>query len=236
MDSLHRDEIKCLEDKDLQLQYLLGGLNTSEKTSCDYNSFWDCDLRCSCNPIPNDERLEKIKDFKNKHNISNETLMRLVLSYLKGYLIKYNGEYGELILDLDKVLIGYNFNHSTIGKVVENDLKEKELLELFEKYGQVEGSSLNNFLKKYSLTKTDFMVLAKTSINYNFKIVRGLEIKDLPVDLINLLKEFGLYESHKYVEEYHKQIEETLKKERVSKEDSKIKIFNYKGRRKKEIM
>jgi len=239
MNSLHQDEIRELEDKDLQLQYLLGGLNTSEKTACGYNAFWNCDIRCSCNPIPNDDRLAKIKEFRNKHNISNETFMRLVLSYLKGSLVKYNGEYGELILDLDKVLRSYNFKHSTIGKVVENDLKEKELLELLVKYGQVEGSSLNNFLKRYSLTPTDFMVLAKTSINYNFKILRGFEIKDLPVDLKNVLEEFDLYQSWEYVKEYRKKIEEKLEKERlelerISKKENKPKILSlFKGFRKK---
>lgn len=71
--------------------------------------------------------------------------MRLVLSYLKGYIVKYNGEYGELILELDRVLMDYNFNHSDVGKVIANDLKDKELLELLKKYDQVEGTLLNDF-------------------------------------------------------------------------------------------
>lgn len=218
MSSLHQDEIKKLEDKDLQLQYLLGGLNSSEKTACQYNTFWGCDIRCSCTPIPNDDRLIKIKKFIEKHNIGNETFMRLVLSYLKGYIVKYNGEYGELILELDRVLMDYKFKHSEVGKVIENDLKEKELLELIENYGQVDGSLLNNFLKKYSLTPTDFMVLAKTSINYNFAVIRGFEIKDLPIDLREILREFDIYQSWEYVKEYRKQTEEKREQERIEAE------------------
>lgn len=218
MSSLHQDEIKKLEDKELQLQYLLGGLNTSEKTACQYNTFWGCDIRCSCTPIPNDERLTKIKNFIEKHNISNETFMRLVLSYLKGYIVKYNGEYGELILELDRVLMDYKFKHSEVGKVIENDLKEKELLELIEKYGQDEDSLLNKFLTKYSLTTTDFMVLAKTSINYNFAVVRGFDIKDLPIDLREILREFDIYQSWEYVKEYRKQTQEKIEQEKLEME------------------
>lgn len=215
MSSLHQDEIKKLEDKELQLRYLLGGLNSSEKTECKYNNFWGCDIRCSCTPIPNDDRLIKIKKFIEKHNISNETFMRLVLSYLKGYIVKYNSEYGELILELDRVLMDYKFKHSDVGKVIENDLKEKELLELIEKYRQVEGSLLNNFLKKYSLTPTDFMVLAKTSLNYNFTVIRGFKIKDLPIDLREILREFDIYQSWEYVKEYRKQTEEKREQEKL---------------------
>lgn len=52
------------------------------------------------------------------------------------------------------------------------------------------------------------MVLAKTSINYNYKVIRGYDVKDLPVDLQRILKEFDLYQSFAYVEEYRKQLEE----------------------------
>lgn len=207
VESLHQDEIRKLEDELSQLQYLLGGLNSNDKIVCKYNNFWSCDKECSCVPVPNDERLDKVVEYIKKHNISNETFMRLVLSYLQGYMVKYNGQYGELFLELDEVLADYKFNHSTVGRVAENNLKEKELIELLNKQGLIEGSLLNRFLKKYSLTETDFMVLAKTSINYNYNILRGFERKDLLLELKQILQEFDLYESFSYVILYRKRIE-----------------------------
>jgi len=212
---LSQDEIRRLEDKNLQLRYLLGGLNTQENIVCESNIFWLCDIRCKCYPVPEDERLTRVKDFINNHNISNETFMRYVLSYTKGYLLRYKGKYGELIEELDRVLMNYKFIHSTCGKgrILENELKEKELLELLDIYSEEKGSLINNFLSTYSLTKTDFMVLAKTRLNRRFQVLRGFKIKDLPADLYNILEKFDLFQSEEFIKEYHRQIEERRKQE-----------------------
>ena len=214
MKYLHQNEIRDLEDKDLQLLYLLGGLNSKEKTVCNANVFWGCDIRCSCSPVPDDERIIRVKEFIKKHNISNETFMRLTRTYLCGQFVKYKGEYGELILELDRVLMSYNFIHTPSDKIPAEDLKEKELIKLVEKYADVEGSKLNEFLNKYLLTKTDFIVLAKTSINYNYKILRGFKMSDLSLDLFNLLTEFDLYQSLDYVREQQKLAKEKLELEK----------------------
>ena len=42
-----------------------------------------------------DERFEKVKRFVDKHNISNDTFGRLLISYIKGYILKFNDEYGD---------------------------------------------------------------------------------------------------------------------------------------------
>lgn len=221
MDSLYQNEIRALEDKDLQLRYMLGGLNTDTKTVCGYNSFWSCDIRCSCTPVPNDDNFTYVKEFMQKHNIGNETFMRLTLSYLKGYLLYYKDEFSELFTELDTVLNRYKFKYASSGHINNNTLGEKELEKLIEQQGPISNSKLNQFLQKYNLSQHDFMTLAKTSLNYHFKVMRGFDVYDLPVDLHALLDENRMYNSWEYVKIYRKSLDD--KNYRI---DKKRKFFD----------
>ncbi len=216
---LHQYEIRKLENKALQLRYILGGLNTEEKEVCGWNSFWRCDISCSCLPVPEDERLLKIHQFISNHNISNETFLRLILTYLNGHFNSFKGDFGSLIPELYRAITDYHFVTSTYGSIIENDLKEKKLLKLVDKYSTTENSPLFAFLKTYSLNSTDFIILAKTSLNYNYAIGRGFEIKDLPVDLVNLLKLYNLKKSKKFVEKYREKFEKKILVKELKNED-----------------
>ena len=197
---LYQDDIIKLKDKDLQLRYILGGLYPHGGMNC--NRYWGCDIKCSTLPVLDDINLEMVKMFIKKHNISNGTFLRLARTYLSGAFNPYDGDYGNLIYELDNVLMRYNFVHTDSDKIPDNDLKEKELLKLIAKQSNVEGTKLNKFLRKYSLTNVDFMILAKTSINYQFKIARGFETTDLSNDLYSILDDNGMYQSYAFVLEY----------------------------------
>lgn len=44
-------------------------------------SYWLCDIDCSCKIVPVDERLENVKNFIKKHNITNAIFLRLSYNY-----------------------------------------------------------------------------------------------------------------------------------------------------------
>ena len=221
-DELYNDEIIKLKDKKLQLAYILGGIKTGDNNPyC--RRFWCCDIRCPCTSVENDERLEKVRSFIERHNISNETFLRLALTYLRGYIYPYKGDLGNLISELDNAILDYNFRHS--AKFQENALKEKKLIKLVERESEVEGTQLNNLLTKYSLTPVDFMVLAKTSLNYSYCVGHGFEIKDLPVDLKNLLREKGLHQSYEDVQKYQKKFNERMLSQNTSNEKKSISLI-----------
>lgn len=213
MKSLYQSEIIKLEDKDLQLRYILGGMVTSDKT-CNCGTYWSCDIRCSTTPVEEDEKFKKVKDFINRHNISNETFLRLALTYLRGNFHSFKGDFGTLIPELDRALLDYEFNHYN-GKTIENDLKEKELLELVDKVNGSNKTSVSAFLVKYSLTPIDFIILAKTSLNYQYSVGRGFEIKDLPSDLKLILKENNLNQSLQFVKQYQQEYAEKEKNKNI---------------------
>lgn len=205
MEWLNQFEIRNLEDKDLQLRYILGGLYPHGGQNC--NVYWGCYSKCDTQPVEDDERLQKVKDFILNHNISNSTFLRLARSYIFETLNSYKGDFGSLIPELGEAILDYDFVHTKEERFKENDLKERELLELIDKECGVEGTALNTFLGKYSLTPVDFMILAKTSINYKFKIGRVFEVTDLPKDLQVILEANNLYQSYKFVEQYRKALE-----------------------------
>ncbi len=222
--SLHQDEILKLEDKDEQLRYILGGLYPHGRLDCD--SFWGCDIRCSTLPVPKDEKYKKTMDFITNHNISNATFLRLARTYLFGSFNSFKGDWGILIPELDRAIMDYNFVHTDYESIPENDLKERELLELVEREADVEGTSLNNFLTKYSLTPVDFIILAKTSINYQFKIARGFEKTDLISDLQGILMNNDLYQSYEWVKMYR----DNLQKQNSQEEKPKSLIKRIKNK------
>jgi len=215
--SLYQKEILELDDKDLQLRYLLGGLNSSTNLSCDANRFWSCDVKCSCTPIPDDDRLLRIKEFVSSHNISNETFIVLLQGYLRGSIVSYKGNFGCLLRELESVVLDYGFNYSSVFSLEENDLGERELLELIRRDSVKSGSKLNVLLEKYSLAPIDFMVLAKTSLNYNFINIHGSEPKDLRADLISLLSEYNLYLDYEVVKNHNIKSEESFVSDKKGK-------------------
>ena len=115
---LYQDEIIKLEDKDLQLRYILGGLYPHGGMNC--SKYWGCDIKCSTKPVEDDDRFKKVKNFIIKHNISNATFLRLTRTYLSNSYMTYDLECGNLIRELDNAISGYNFAH-TNDKIDDND-------------------------------------------------------------------------------------------------------------------
>ena len=73
-------------------------------TNNEYCHYWICGLNCSCNIVPNDERLDAVKNFIKKHNITNERFLKLSYNFLIGAIMKYHGNYSQLFLELEKIL------------------------------------------------------------------------------------------------------------------------------------
>lgn len=188
---LHQYDILDLQDNNLQLRYFLGGFNSDEKKVCD--KFWWCDINCSCSPVPDDERLDKVKEYIEKHNISSETFMRLLISRnFNSYFKSYNGNFGTFIDELDEIISEYKihqFPGHNGNDNYKNGLSEQQLVEYVNRESLIENSSLNKFLSYYQLTLTDFIVLAKTR---KFIVIRDRERHDLLLDLSILLKEYEL--------------------------------------------
>lgn len=204
MNSLYQDEIIALEDKNLQLRYLLGGLYP---LGGNCNQFWTCDIKCRTLPVEDDEKFKVVQNFIQKHNISNSTFLSLTMSYLSGAFHSFMCDYGSLIPELDRVIMDYHFKHTNRRSFKENDLKEKELLELLGRDGNAPGTSLNAFLTQYSLTGVDFMILAKTRIHYKYAFGRGFEVSDLSKDLDSILRDNHLLQSYEWVQAYRESFE-----------------------------
>lgn len=204
---MKKSEIKKLEDKDLQLRYFLGGLhniNDGENHLCNY---WTCEINCSCSAVSDDEKLNVVKNFVKKHNITNERFLKLSYNYLNGAIMKYHGTYSQLFLELEEVIRPYEFIKTKTGEIPDNDFREKELEELvFNAYNS--NSIIGDFIKKYNLTINDFIILAKTSLNYNFY---GLNISN-PSDtfgreVVDIIDKYGLNVTREYAVEYRNKLE-----------------------------
>ena len=166
MKTMKKDEIQKLNNKDLQLRYFLGGLkniNDGKEHLCNY---WACDINCSTSPVPDDEKLDAVKSFIKKHNITNERFLKLSYNYLIGATMKYNGRYSHLFLELEEVIKPYNFIRTNKGQIPDNNFREKELEKLvINAYDS--DSIVGDYIRKYDLTVEDFIILAKTSLNHN---------------------------------------------------------------------
>ena len=191
MQSLYQKDILTLKDKELQLQYMLGGLKSRGNYNC--NNFWNCDINCSTFPVKKDKRLLNIEKFIRKHNISNETFLRITRTFLLGKIQTYNSYEGEFIQQLDKLLEGYNFFHKKNLKIDEPTILDTELIKLLIKDGCCKKTKLFNFSKQYSLTATDFVVLAKTSIKRSYISYNGYIRQDLSKDLKLILENNNFY-------------------------------------------
>lgn len=209
---LNQHEVLNLQDKELQLLYFLGGFNTDEKKVCSDNKYWWCDVNCPCSPVVKDERLDKVKEFINKHNISNETFMRLLISRnFNGYFKSYNGNFGEFINELDEIIKEYNihkFPRHNGNDDYKNGLSEQQLIEYVNRESLIDDSLLNKFLSYYQLTLIDFIVLAKTR---KFIVIRDRERYDLLLDLSILLREYELELEHCELENTKEELVKTKK-------------------------
>jgi len=207
---MKKTEIKKLEDKDLQLRYYLGGLkniSTGSNYECNY---WTCSINCSCSAVPNDEKLEAVKAFIKNHNITNERFLKLAYNYLIGATMKYHGMYSQLFLELAAVIKPYQFTQTNLGEKPDNDFREKELEEIV--YGTNNNSIISNFIKKYNLTAEDFIILAKTSINYNLHNLQVSNPNDtFSSEVKDILSQYELYVPREYIEEYRKEYQNKKK-------------------------
>lgn len=211
--SLHKNDIKELKDKQLQLRYLLGGLNRADKYGCSSNTFWTCDINCSCTPVHDDKRLDKIRDFIEKHNISIDSFFRLLYCEIKGRFCYFNNHgYGPLIEELKDIVSEYRFiTKDSILK--DNNYKEYILLKYTINNLDNQESQLNLYLKKYNITLTDFLILAKTSLLGNYSQHYFWERKDIFEELNKILKENNLQGSLEEIREDRKKLLKTNNKQ-----------------------
>lgn len=205
METMKKDEIQKLDDKDLQLRYFLGGLkniNDRKEHLCDY---WTCDINCSTTPVPDDENLDAVKRFIKKHNITNERFLRLSYNYIIGATMKYNGMYSQLFLELEEVIKPYNFIRTNKGQIPDNTFREKELEKLvINAYDS--DSIVGDYIRKYNLTVEDFIILAKTSLNHN---LYGLQVSNpddtFTSEIVEITHKYGLNVTRDYIVKYREE-------------------------------
>ena len=198
---MRKSAINKLNDKDLQLRYYLGGLKLISDGKNQLCHYWTCDTDCSCSAVPNDERIVEVKKFINKHNITNERFIKLSYCFLIGAVMKYKGMYSPLFIELEKVVEPFHFTHEKYGEIPDNDFREKELENI------VNDLSVKEYCSKYQLDVTDFITLAKMSINYQ---LRRLQVAKNPDDvfsneLYDIINNHGLYVPREYIKEYRKE-------------------------------
>lgn len=200
---MKKNEIKNLEDKDLQLRYFLGGLQTM--TDNEYCHYWLCGINCSCNIVPDDERLNAVKRFINKHNITNERFIKLAYNFLIGAITKYHGSYSKFFLELEEVIKPYQFTQSNKNEIPENDFREKELEKLVNNTYEPD-LIIGRFIKKYNLTAADFIVISKTILNHN---IHGLQLSNsndtFITEVKDIINHYGLNDPKECVEQNRKE-------------------------------
>ena len=199
---MKKSEVTKLEDKNLQLRYFLGGLQTMNNN--EYCHYWLCDINCSCNIVPEDERLEAVKDFIKNHNITNERFIKLSYNFINGAIMKYQGNYSQLFLELEEVLKPYQFTQTKRRQIPDNNFREEELEKLVNSSNN-RDSIIGNFVKKYNLTVEDFIVMSKTILNYN---IYGLQLFNSEDTFITEIKDiincYNLSVPKEYIQEYIK--------------------------------
>lgn len=174
MTSMFRFEIMKMKG-DLQLQYMLGGIEQSvvfcQSSSRDDVDFWSCPDFCSCSPVGEDDRFLNVKNFMKKHNINNKTFLKLALTYMRGGFPFYDDP-GTLIPELKEVLQPYGVMASSHNSRFSFSFKKstyERLNDFVEANADVIGNTTyNQFLNDYSLTPTDFMILTNTKLNRGY--------------------------------------------------------------------
>lgn len=199
---MKKSEVEKLEDKNLQLRYFLGGLQTMNNN--EYCHYWLCDINCSCNIVPEDERLEAVKSFIKKHNITNERFLKLSYNFLNGAVMKYQGNYSQLFLELEEVLKPYQFTQSKRKQIPDNNFREEELEKLVSCVYD-DNSIIGNFIKKYNLTVEDFIIISKIILNYNLYGLRLSNPDDTFItEIKDIINRYNLSVSKEYIQEYIK--------------------------------
>ena len=180
---LCQSDIRKIDNPNIQLRYILGGFNSKDHIVCTSNKYWSCDVKCGCTPVEYDDKFLRVKDFIRKHNISNSTFLRLLLTYINGYFYIDKKYKSKLIRELESIVEDYNLECI-------NDFKEDnfEGMDILKQITELKGyETLKEFFVKYSLTIEDFITLAKTSLHHNYRVGRSFDVRDLPADLIQLL-------------------------------------------------
>jgi len=199
---MKKSEVEKLEDKNLQLRYFLGGLQTMNNN--EYCHYWLCDINCSCNIVPEDDRLEAVKSFIKKHNITNERFLKLSYNFLNGAVMKYHGNYSQLFLELEEVLKPYKFTQSKRKQIPDNNFREEELEKLVSS-SYDDNSIIGNFIKKYNLTVEDFIIISKIILNYNLYGLRLSNPDDTFItEIKDIINQYNLSVSKEYIQEYIK--------------------------------
>jgi len=199
---MKKSEVEKLEDKNLQLRYFLGGLQTMNNN--EYCHYWLCDINCSCNIVPEDDRLEAVKSFIKKHNITNERFLKLSNNFLNGAVMKYHGNYSQLFLELEEVLKPYKFTQSKRKQIPDNNFREEELEKLVSS-SYDDNSIIGNFIKKYNLTVEDFIIISKIILNYNLYGLRLSNPDDTFItEIKDIINQYNLSVSKEYIQEYIK--------------------------------
>lgn len=210
---MKKSEVEKLEDKGLQLRYFIGGLQTMNNN--EYCHYWLCDINCSCNIVPEDDRLEAVKSFIKKHNITNERFLKLSYNFLNGAVMKYHGNYSKLFLELEEVLKPYQFTQSKRKQIPDNNFREEELEKLVSN-SYDDNSVIGNFIKKYNLTIEDFIIISKVILNYNLYGLRLSNPDDTFItEIKDIIKHYNLSVSKEY-------IQECIKAKKINSETSEL--------------
>lgn len=187
MSSLSQTEVAKLEDKDLQLQYILGGLYPRGNYDC--TILWACDINCYTLPVEKDEKFEKIKKFIEKHHIDNPSFIWLVRTYLQGGLEPYKDDRGLLVPELEEAIKDYHFSSYCDKEALRRNVDINDLFTITISEGISPTSIIYQFLKKYSLCMIDFIILAKS----RYKGSRYFETPEFIQELIHILNEYNLW-------------------------------------------
>lgn len=171
--------------------------------------------------VPFDERLENVKNFIKKHNITNERFLRLSYNYLIGAIMKYPLDYSNLFNELNEVLKPYGFIQINKKEIPNSDFREKELEKIINRAYEPD-SIIGNYIKKYNLTVEDFVSIAKTSLNYNIYRL-DLPLNDTFMDeIIDIINYYDLSMPKEYVEEYRKLYQYEQESKRIFFETKEI--------------
>lgn len=189
MKSMYNSEIPQIEDEKLKLQYVLGGLSSYGKEhTC--SRYWSCDIKCRAMPVPDDENLAKVIQFMQKHNLDVIAFLEITYSYLRDGFYQYGTGYGPLLNELEDAIKNYTIRHLKRSMVDKNEviIRDYEILTLLSRDCNNKDSELSKFLLKYSLTAKDFIVLAKTRLNFGFFLCRGFESSEFYTDLNSIIR------------------------------------------------